>query len=82
MGFFDYCGGFCLRNCLYGFGSWCFYYLVFCIVLVFYGWNNKWGLLFGICLIYVFFLLIGMCFALFWLVLCLHLRGGCCVGHY
>ena len=55
MGFFDYCGGFCLRNCLCDFGSWCFCYLVFCIVLVFYGWDNEWGLLFGICFIYVFF---------------------------
>ena len=49
-------------------------------------WSFLDGVMNGVfCLVSVssmFFLLIGYVFRSFWLVLCLHLRGGCCVGHY
>ena len=50
-------------------------------------WSFLDGVMNGVfCLVSVssiyFFLLIGYVFRSFWLVLCLHLRGECCVGHY
>ena len=64
VGFFDYCGGFCLRNCLCDFGSWCFCFWYFVLF-----WSFMDGIMNGVfCLVSVssmFFFVNWVCVSLF-----------------